>query len=158
PRPPPSLISRQPESPNASSRPASPVASRCRRMSEPSLRERSAAAFAKRLPDLAQRLNELPPSSITVDLVDGRPVDLRVEGRPLYGPAAGEIALAQAGAYLDKPIRITMERPRAVGLLTPVCQRLFDDLRDELAGRGIDELARNPSGHPAYLVVFGLGL
>jgi hypothetical protein len=120
--------------------------------------ERSRAAFAKRFPGGAAELDRIEAPATSVVLEDGVAVDVVVADARLYGGNAVGFAEEQVSAFMKKPLRLFMENPGAAGLVSEICVRMLNALKEELTQRGMTEIDRHPSGNPTFLVVFGLGL
>jgi hypothetical protein len=120
--------------------------------------ERSRAGFAKRFPGAAAELDriEAPVTSAVVE--DGLAIDVVLGDARLYGGNARGFAEEQVSAFMRKPLRLFMENPGSAGLVSEICIRLLNALKDELTERGMSEIQRHPAGNPTFLVVFGLGL
>lgn len=119
--------------------------------------ERSRAAFAQRLPQIAALVAAHPPQASAV-LEDGVPVDLLTGDRRIYGGDARPRALAQVDDFLVKPRRLIMESPKPAGLVSEICIDLMRAMERTLDEAGVSELSRGPISAPTFLVVFGLGL
>jgi hypothetical protein len=111
---------------------------------------RSRAAFAKRFPKIVESLDR--PGAVSSSLIEenGAIVDAMVNDVRLYNADARGFAAGQVDAFMEKPLRLFMERPTQAGLISPICVKLHDALGEFLLDRGEDS--------PHYLVVFGLGL
>jgi len=120
--------------------------------------ERSRAAFAKRFPGGAAELDRIEAPATSVVLEDGVAVDVVVADARLYSGNAVGFAEEQVSAFMKKPLRLFMENPGAAGLVSEICVRMLNALKEELTQRGMTEIDRHPSGNPTFLVVFGLGL
>ena len=70
---------------------------------------RSRAAFAERFPAIAARLKAQGGSAASVEWENGTPIDLRVDGRRLYGGDARRFALGQVEAFVKKPLRVFLQ-------------------------------------------------
>jgi hypothetical protein len=124
----------------------------------PGFAERSSTAFFERFPEIAAELRRNQSTLSSVVLEDGVARDILIGDARLYGGNAGRFAEGQVDAFLKKPLRLFMESPGAVGLISDVCIRMVDSVKGELAARGMDEIQRHPTGNPTFLVIFGLGL
>jgi hypothetical protein len=122
------------------------------------LAERSRAAFLKCFPAVAAELDRDQSSLSSVVIEDGVARDIQIGDARLYGGNAKRFAEDQVNAFMRKPLRLFMENPGAVGLISDVCIRMVDSVKSELAARGMSEIQRHPKGNPTFLVVFGLGL
>jgi hypothetical protein len=120
--------------------------------------ERSRAAFAKRFPGGAAELDAIVAPDTSVVIEDGVAVDVVVADSQLYGGNAVGFTEEQVSAFMKKPLRLFMENPGSAGLVSEICVRLLNALKDELTERGMTEIERHPSGNPTFLIVFGLGL
>ncbi len=114
------------------------------------------AFFAERFPEAAARLAQAGADQFTLVTKDGAPVDIAFDGgRQIYGGDARAFSRAQVAAYLEKPLRLFMNRLDNTGLVSPICI----DLTSALSAALVDvELSTYPSESPCFLVVFGLGL
>ncbi len=113
------------------------------------------AFFAERFPEAAARVARAGADQFALVLEGGVAADIALDGRPMYGGNARAFARAQIDAYLEKPLRLFMNRLDNTGLVSPICIDLVSALAEEVAGV---ELSTYPSGSPCFLVVFGLGL
>jgi hypothetical protein len=120
--------------------------------------EHSRAAFATRFPGGAAELDAIEAPATSVVMEDGVAVDVVVADAQLYGGDAVGFAEEQVTAFMKKPLRLFMENPGSAGLVSEICVRLLNALKDELTERGMTEIERHPSGNPTFLIVFGLGL
>lgn len=120
--------------------------------------ERSRAAFVERFPELAAELDKIHESPMSVVVEDGTAVDIVIGDTRLYGGNVRGFAEGQVTAFMKKPLRLFMENPGAVGLISEICVRMLTSVRGELAERGITEIQRHPTGNPTFLIIFGLGL
>jgi hypothetical protein len=120
--------------------------------------ERSRAAFAARFPGGAAELDAIVAPDTSAVIEDGVAVDVVVADAQLYGGNAVGFAAEQVSAFMKKPLRLFMENPGSAGLVSEICVRLLNALKDELTERGMTEIERHPSGNPTFLIVFGLGL
>ena len=120
----------------------------------------SRAAFAERFPKIVESLDR--PGAVSSSLIEenGTIVDaMVVDDVRLYNSDAHSFAAGQVEAFMDKPLRLFMERPTNAGLISPVCVKLHDALGEFLIERGVEEIRSQVSDDsPRYLVVFGLGL
>jgi flagellin glycosyltransferase Maf-like protein/6-hydroxymethylpterin diphosphokinase MptE-like protein len=124
----------------------------------PGLAERSRAAFVARFPEIAAELDksQTPLSSVVIEDAIAR--DILIGDTRLYGGDAARFVAGQVDAFMRKPLRLFMESPGAVGLVSDVCIRMLDSVKAELTKRGMSDIQRHPAGNPTFLVVFGLGL
>ncbi len=113
------------------------------------------AFFAERFPEAAARLAQAGADQFTLVTKDAEPVDIACDGRHMYGGDAPAFARAQIASYMEKPLRLFMNRLDNTGLVSPICIDLVSALSEQLVG---DELSTYPSESPCFLVVFGLGL
>lgn len=119
----------------------------------------SRAAFAERFPKIVELLDR--PGAVSSSLIEenGEAVDAMVNDARLYNGDARSFAAKQVDAFMEKPLRLFMDRPTHAGLVSPVCVQLHDELGAFLIEHGHDEISRQVSDDcPRYLVVFGLGL
>jgi hypothetical protein len=116
------------------------------------------AALVERYPILAKAFAQGAGTHFEAMLEGGVPVDLRMDGRPLYGGDARHFSARQVAAYQEKPLRLYMDRLDNAGLVSPVCIRLVSALKQHLLAAEQDTLSAYPIDHPTFLVVFGLGL
>lgn len=119
---------------------------------------RSRAAFAQRFPEIAARLDALDAPVAEIVSEQGVAVDILVGEKRVYGGDARSFAADQVAAFMRKPLRLYMEQPGAAGLVSEVCVRMVDAIKEELGNRGLDEIDRHPTGNSTFLVVFGIGL
>ncbi|MGH7124223.1 MAG: motility associated factor glycosyltransferase family protein, partial [Stellaceae bacterium] len=127
-------------------------------VTDPGLAERSRAAFVGSFPELAAELETIHESHMSVVIEDGAAVDIVAGETRLYGGNARGFAEAQVAAFVKKPLRLFMENPGAVGLISEICVRMMTSVKTELSERGMTEIERRPTGNPTFLVIFGLGL
>jgi Glycosyltransferase Maf N-terminal domain/Protein of unknown function DUF115 len=126
-------------------------------MTTAGLAERSRAAFAARFPAVVAALEAQQPQSAVV-FEEGRPVDLTVGERHLYGGDARRQAAEQVDAFMTKPLRLIMETPDSAGLVSEICIGLKFAIERALREERVEELSRGPLTAPTFLVVFGVGL
>jgi Glycosyltransferase Maf N-terminal domain/Protein of unknown function DUF115 len=122
------------------------------------LAERSRAAFVERFPNVMTGLQPGETSRASVMTEGGVAVDICVGEQGIYGGAARRFAADQVEAFIKKPLRLFMEQPGSVGLLSDICTSMVSAVKAELTNRGMSKIRRHPSGNPTFLVVFGLGL
>ncbi|HLJ19215.1 MAG TPA: 6-hydroxymethylpterin diphosphokinase MptE-like protein [Stellaceae bacterium] len=127
-------------------------------MTEPGFAERSRAAFVEHFPGVAAELDKIHESPISVVVEDGGAVDIAVGDTRLYGGNARGFAEGQVAAFMKKPLRLFMENPGAVGLISDICVRMLTSVKTELSERGMTEIQRHPTGNPTFLIIFGVGL
>jgi len=120
--------------------------------------ERSRAAFAERFPGVAAELDRVQSAVTSVLVEDGVAVDVVIGETRIYGGNARGFAEEQVDAFMRKPLRLFMENPGAAGLVSEICIRMLNALKEELTARDMTEIQRRPTGNPTFLVVFGLGL
>ena len=116
------------------------------------------AFVAERFPGIAAELGAGGSAPFALIEKDGEAVDIAADGRTMYGGDARAFARDQVAAYIDKPLRLFMNRLDNTGLVSPICVDLVTALSDQLVADGNDELSTYPSHSPCFLVVFGLGL
>lgn len=119
----------------------------------------SRAAFVARFPAIAQALDR--PGVVSSSLIEENDaiVDAMVADARLYNGDAQAFAARQVDAFMEKPLRLYVERPTDAGLVSPICVGLHDALGQFLVARGLDEISSQVCGDsPRFLVVFGLGL
>lgn len=124
-----------------------------------SSRDAARAAFAERFPDIVEFLDR--PGAVSSSLIEenGIIVDAMVNDSRLYNSDARSFAARQVEAFMEKPLRLFMDRPTNAGLVSPICVQLHDALGNFLVERGHDEISRQVNeDSPQFLVVFGLGL
>ncbi len=114
--------------------------------------------FAERFPAVAALLDKGAGQQFDLVTQDGQPVDIRIDGRQMYGGDAKAYAEAQLAAYIEKPLRLHMNTLSNSGLISPICIDLVASLQRDLGAHGIEGLPTYPIGSPTFLVVFGLGL
>jgi Glycosyltransferase Maf N-terminal domain/6-hydroxymethylpterin diphosphokinase MptE-like len=115
-------------------------------------------AFARHFPQamaLAERDSTMQSSIVTED---GEPVDIRIDGRPIYGGDARRFSTGQVAAYMQKPLRFFVQRLDLSGIVTPVGKRLIDRIEFGLRKNEFGEFSSCPTRNPTFLIVFGLGL
>ncbi len=127
-------------------------------MTSRGLAERSRTAFFERFPEIAAELNRDQSRLSSVVIEDGVARDILIGDTRLYGGNGARFAEGQVDAFMRKPLRLFMENPGAVGLISDICVRMVSSIRKELDARGMSEIQRHPTGNPTFLVVFGLGL
>jgi hypothetical protein len=119
----------------------------------------SREAFARRFAALFERIEGIGPALTSPVREGGKAVDVLVNAVHLYNGNAVGFAAQQVDAFMEKPLRIFMERPNDGGLVSPICVDLHDALGKFLLDHGIDEINRQVNeDSPTFLVVFGLGL
>jgi Glycosyltransferase Maf N-terminal domain/Protein of unknown function DUF115 len=119
----------------------------------------SRAAFAERFPKIIESLDR--PGAVSSSLIEenGAVVDALVNDTRLYNADARGFTVGQVDAFMEKPLRLFMEKPNDAGLVSPVCVNLHDALGEFLLDRGMEEIRHQVSDDsPHYLIVFGLGL
>ena len=114
--------------------------------------------FSARFPAIASRLAQGAGEQFSVVTKDGEAVDIRIDNQQMYGGDARRFAAEQLAAYMEKPLRIFMNKLTNSGLVSPVCVQLVAALNDHLIGLGHETLASHPVDNPTFLIVFGLGL
>jgi Glycosyltransferase Maf N-terminal domain/6-hydroxymethylpterin diphosphokinase MptE-like len=115
-------------------------------------------AFAHHFPQamaLVERGSVVQSSVVTEE---GQPIDLLIDGRPIYGGDARRFSAEQVSAYMDKPVRFFVQRLDLSGIVTPVGRRLIDRIELGLRKNEFGEFSTCPTGNPTFLIVFGLGL
>jgi flagellin glycosyltransferase Maf-like protein/6-hydroxymethylpterin diphosphokinase MptE-like protein len=122
------------------------------------LAERSRTAFFERFPEVAAQLDQARSAHSSVVIEEGVARDVMIGDARLYGGNAHRFAEDQVAAFMRKPLRLFMENPGAVGLISDVCIRMVDSVKGALSARGLSEIQRHPTGNPTFLVIFGLGL
>jgi len=127
-------------------------------MSDDAFVEASRAAFAKWFPSLLQLIERGSGVNSSVVMVDGEPVDICVEERRIYGGDARRFAAGQVEAFMDKPLRMFMQRLDLSGLISRVGYDLVKAIDDGLRKGTFGATSGQPIGNPTFLVVFGLGL
>jgi Glycosyltransferase Maf N-terminal domain/Protein of unknown function DUF115 len=115
------------------------------------------AFFVERFPGAA-KLAQAGSGQFVLVTKDGAPVDITFGGRQMYAGDSRGFARAQVASYLEKPLRLFMDRLDHTGLVSPICINLVAALGDQLVGDGHEKLSTYPSDSPCFLVVFGLGL
>jgi Glycosyltransferase Maf N-terminal domain/6-hydroxymethylpterin diphosphokinase MptE-like len=86
------------------------------------------------------------------------PIDIRIDGRPVYGGDARRFAAGQVAAYMEKPLRFFVQRLDMSGIVTPIGRKLIDRIESRLRRDEFGECSSCPVGNPTFLIVFGLGL
>lgn len=119
---------------------------------------RSRAAFAERFPDIMARIERAGAVTSSVVVEHGEAIDVRVEDRLVYGGNARGFAEDQVARFLEKPLRMFVDRPNAAGLVSPVCIRMLKALGDWANEDGRDGISVKPVNSPTFLLSFGLGL
>lgn len=127
-------------------------------MSGPDFVTRSRAAFADYFPGVMAGVNQRSSVESSVVFESGDPVDIRVDGRLIYGGDARQFAAGQVDAYMKKPLRFLLQRLDLCGMITPCGWRLVRTIDGALRGGGFGESTTQPTNSPTLLVVLGLGL
>jgi hypothetical protein len=127
-------------------------------VSDASRAERSRAAFAKQFPQLTARLARAGTMGSSAVIEAGVAVDIIVDERRIYGGDARQFTRKQVAAFIEKPLRVVMQRPDSAGLISEIGLGFTHEVGRWLKAEGLDEIQRMPSDSPTFLVVFGLGL
>ena len=127
-------------------------------MSDASRVERSRASFAKQFPELMARLERAGSKRSSAVIEGGVAVDLVVDERRVYGGDAQQFTRQQVAAFIEKPLRIVVQRPSSAGLVSEISLRFVKETTRWIEAEGLAEIQRLPVGSPTFLVVFGLGL
>jgi hypothetical protein len=122
------------------------------------LEARSRAAFAKRFPEIMARIERGGPTESATVVENGQAVDIIVDGKPVYDGKARTFAAEQVDLFLQRPLRMFMDRPTAGGLVSPVCVRMLSSLSEWTHANYPEGLSVKPVDGPTFLVSFGLGL
>lgn len=127
-------------------------------MSDATFVGRSRAAFAKHFPEITARIEKGSSVESSVVTEDGEPVDICVEGKPVYGGDARRFAAGQVEAFMRKPLRFFVQRLDLSGIVTGVGLRLMHTIDKGLRKNDFGACSTQPKDHPTFLIVFGLGL
>jgi hypothetical protein len=120
--------------------------------------ERSRTYFARRYPKLMSAIEKSTLAASSIIERNGVAIDIRINDLPIYGGDAKNFAERQVAAYMEKPLRLHVDRLNNSGLVSPVCIRLVRNLTKTLHEAGHDDVSLYPIDSPAFLVVFGMGL
>jgi hypothetical protein len=115
------------------------------------------AFFSRKFPSTAARIAQAAGQSSVV-VAGGEARDIRLGDHSLYAGDARGFAADQVRSFLDKPLRVFMNRVDAGGLVSPVCVRLVTNLAQHLLADGQEKLTAYPTDNPTFLVVLGVGL
>jgi hypothetical protein len=115
------------------------------------------AFFAQRFPAVAARVAQAAGQSTAV-MAGDEARDIRFGDHNLYAGDARSFAVEQVASFMDKPLRVFMNRVDAGGLVSPICVRLVTALARHLLDDGQEALATYPTDNPTFLVVLGVGL
>ena len=113
--------------------------------------------FTQRFPSVAARVVQAAGQSSVV-MAGGEARDIRLGDHSLYAGDARAFASDQVRSFLDKPLRVFMNRVDGGGLVSPICVRLVTNLAQHLVADGQEELTTYPADNPTFLVVLGVGL
>ncbi len=126
-------------------------------MSAEAFAARSRAAFSEYFPVLAERLADSAVQSSVV-MENGNPIDIRIDGQLIYGGDAKRFTANQVSAYLQKPLRFTVQRLDLSGVMTAVGARLVKTIENGLRDDAFGKCTVKPENNPTFLIIFGLGL
>jgi hypothetical protein len=115
------------------------------------------AFFSQKFPSVAARVAQAAGQSSVV-MAGEEARDIRLGDQNLYSGDSRAFAADQVRAFLDKPLRVFMNRVDAGGLVSPICVRLVTNLAQHLLADGQEELTTYPTDNPTFLVVLGVGL
>ncbi len=127
-------------------------------MRDDTLVARSRAGFAKYFPKVVACIEQGSPVTSSVVFENGAAVDIRVDGRLIYGGDARRFAEGQVDAFINKPIRFFVQRLDLSGIITGVGKRLIARIEKGLRTDEFGECTGQPTGNPTFLIVFGVGL
>lgn len=127
-------------------------------MSDSSFLARSRSAFLDYFPNIAKRLVAVRGANSSIVVEDGEPVDIRVEGQLTYGGDARLFASRQVEAFMQKPLRFSVQRLDLSGIVTDVGCRLINTIEKGLRVDAYGQCTAQAAKSPTFLIVFGLGL
>lgn len=113
--------------------------------------------FSQKFPGVAARVVQAVGQS-TVVMAGDVAHDIRQGDHLLYGGDARSLTSGQVASFMDRPLRVFMNRVDAGGLVSPICVRLVSNLAKHLLADGQEALATYPTDNPTFLIVFGVGL